>query len=575
MAFLCRNKSSCAVNNRVNYFKEFYEKYMEVIMQLSKIVASEIEKVLKDKEIEGVEIFVERPKEEKFGDYSTNVAMKLAKQMKKPPMAIAGELKEAFGSSKIFEKVEIAGAGFINFYFSKEFLYSVLKNIVTEKENFGKSSIGNHEKVMIEYVSANPTGYLHVGHGRGAVVGDVLAKVLKFAGYDVFKEYYVNDAGSQIDKLAMSVYLRYRELLGDKVDFIEDGYNGEYIYLIAGEIKEKYGDSLNKEYEIVKSEFVEYSLQWSLKEIEADLEKFGIEFDNWFSEKSLYDNKKVFSTIEKLEKTGFIYEQDGAKWFRTTQFGDDKDRVAVRADGTTTYYASDIAYHDDKIARGYKKLIDVWGADHHGYIKRVESAIEALGHGKDVLDVILVQIVNLFKDGQPFVMSKRAGTFITLRDLIDEVGKDAARIFFIMRSSDSQFDFDLEEAKKQSSDNPAYYIQYAHARICSIIEKIGIKLDKIEGFELNLLSEPEELRIIKKLAEFEELIELIARNNEVHRLIKYGQELASLLHSFYNKHRVINEDKDMETARVQLLYAVKIVLNNLLTLVSVKAPERM
>lgn len=544
-------------------------------MQLSKIVASEIEKVLNEKGIEGVEIFVERPKDEQFGDYSTNVAMKLAKQMKKAPMAIAGELKESLEKSEIFEKVEIAGAGFINFYFSREFMYKVLKNVISEKDNFGKSSIGNNEKVMIEYVSANPTGYLHVGHGRGAVVGDVLAKVLTFAGYDVFKEYYVNDAGSQIDKLAISVYLRYRELLGDKVDFIEDGYNGEYIYIIAGEIKDKYGDSLNKDYEKVKSEFIDYSLKWSLKEIESDLEKFGIEFDNWFSEKSLYDNKKVFSTIEKLQKSGFVYEHEGAKWFKTTDFGDDKDRVAVRADGTTTYYASDIAYHEDKISRGYKKLIDVWGADHHGYIKRVEASIEALGYGKNVLDVILVQIVNLFKDGQPFVMSKRAGTFITLRDLIDEVGKDAARIFFIMRSSDSQFDFDLEEAKKQSSDNPAYYIQYAHARICSIIEKVGMELDKIEGFELNLLNETEELRIVKKLAEFEELIELIAKNNEVHRLIKYGQELASLLHSFYNKHRVINEDKDMETARVQLLFGVKVVLKNILTLVGVTAPERM
>ncbi len=544
-------------------------------MQLSKIVASEIDKVLKDKGIEGVEIFVERPKDEQFGDYSTNVAMKLAKQMKKAPMAIAGELKELLEKSEIFEKVEIAGAGFINFYFSKEFMYTVLKNVISERDNFGKSSVGNNEKVMIEYVSANPTGYLHVGHGRGAVVGDVLAKVLTFAGYDVFKEYYVNDAGSQIDKLAMSVYLRYREILGDKVDFIEDGYNGEYIYLIAEEIKAKYGDSLNREYTSVKKDFVEFSLKWSLKEIEFDLEKFGIEFDNWFSEKSLYDNNEVFTTIEKLQKNGFVYEHEGAKWFRTTDFGDDKDRVAVRADGTTTYYASDIAYHEDKISRGYKKLIDVWGADHHGYIKRVEASIEALGYGKNVLDVILVQIVNLFKDGQPFVMSKRAGTFITLRDLIDEVGKDAARIFFIMRSSDSQFDFDLEEAKKQSSDNPAYYIQYAHARICSIIEKVGIQLDKVESFELNLLNEVEELRIVKKLAEFEELIELIAKNNEVHRLIKYGQELAGMLHSFYNKHRVINEDKNMEIARVQLLLGVKIVLNNLLTLVGVASPERM
>ncbi len=547
-------------------------------MHLSRLISEVVKNVILDKNIpciEEIDIVIERPKDEKFGDYSTNIAMRLAKPLKKSPVVIANELKEEFEKNSMFEKVEIAGAGFINFYLNPDFVYKILDKIILEKENYGKSSIGNKEKVMVEYVSANPTGYLHVGHGRGAVVGDVIANILNFAGYDVFREYYVNDAGSQIDKLAQSVYLRYKEILGEKIEFIEDGYNGEYIYLIAEKLKEKYGYTLNKDYENVKKEISEFSLNWAMEEIRCDLEKFGIKFDNWFSENSLYTEGKVFKTIDHLQSTGFIYENEGAKWFKTTDFGDDKDRVAVRADGTTTYYASDIAYHKDKLERGFKRLIDVWGADHHGYIKRVEAAIEALGFGKNILDVILVQIVNLFKDGQPFVMSKRAGTFITLRDLIDEVGKDAARIFFIMRSSDSQFDFDLTEAKKQSSDNPAYYIQYAHARICSIVEKTSISLDKIEKFELNLLKEVEEQRLIKKLAELQEVIEIIARNSEVHRLIKYGQEVASLLHSFYNKHRVIGEDKDVECARLKLLLSCKIVLKNILTIAGVSAPEKM
>ncbi len=547
-------------------------------MHLSKIIAEEINKVIKSMEIaeiNGIEAGIERPKEEKFGDYSTNIAMKLAKPLKRPPFAIAQELKEKLEKNSMFEKIEIAGAGFINFYLSKDYVFTILDNIILQKDKFGSSDIGKNQNVMVEYVSANPTGYLHVGHGRGAVVGDVISNVLKFAGYNVFKEYYVNDAGSQIDKLAQSVYLRYKEILGEQIEFIEDGYNGEYIYLIAEKIKEKYGSSLNKEYDEVKKIISDFSLNWALEEIKTDLENFGIKFDNWFSENKLYTEGKVFETINKLQEKNFIYEKDGAKWFKTTDFGDDKDRVAVRADGTTTYYASDIAYHKDKLERGYTRLIDVWGADHHGYIKRVEAAIEAMGYGKNILDVVLVQIVNLFKDGKPFVMSKRAGTFITLRDLIEEVGKDAARIFFIMRSSDSQFDFDLSEAKKQSSDNPAYYIQYAHARICSIIEKTGISLDKIEKFELNLLKEPEEQRLIKKLAEFQEVIEQISRSNEVHKLIKYGQDVAALLHSFYNKHRVIGEDKDIECARLKMLLSVKIVLKNILTIAGVTAPEKM
>jgi len=545
-------------------------------MQLKDIVLEAIEKILKGKGIENIQIEIERPKNVKFGDYSTNLAMKLVKTLKKSPLKIAEEFKIELEKGESFKKVEIAGPGFINFYFKDKIFEEILKEVLKEKDNFGKINIGNKEKIMVEYVSANPTGHLHVGHGRGAVVGDVLANILSYVGYDVLKEYYLNDAGSQIDKLSKSVYLRYKELLGEKIDFIDDGYKGEYIYEIAKQIKEKYSGEKNSEFVEVEEFFKEYSLNWCIEAIKGDLDKFGIEFDNWFSEKSLYAEKTVEKTVKELEEKGFIYTNEGAKWFETTKFGDDKDRVVIRANQSPTYYASDIAYHENKLRRGYKKLINVWGADHHGYVKRVESAIEALGYGKDVLDVILVQIVNLFKDGKPFVMSKRTGNFITMEDLITEIGKDASRIFFIMRSSDSQFDFDLDIAKKESSDNPAYYIQYAYARSSSILRKSKINLDKVEDYKLNLLREEEEIELIKKMDELKEVLEIISENYEVHRLINYAIELSSLLHSYYNKHKVlIDENKELMIARLSLIESIRIVIRNILNIVGVNVLEKM
>ncbi|BDU50146.1 arginine--tRNA ligase [Haliovirga abyssi] len=544
-------------------------------MLLKEKIKNLIIEVLKNKKIELIEFEVEKPKEEKFGDFSSNIAMKLAKILRKSPRDIANDLKEELEKKDEFKKVEIAGAGFINFYLKNDIILGILEEVLKTKDDFGKLEIGENKKVMVEYISANPTGHLHVGHGRGAVVGDVIANSLIAAGYDVLKEYYINDAGKQIENLSKSVYLRYKEVLGEKIDFLDNGYNGEYIYDIAREIKDKYSGEKNKEFDSVKDFFTEYSLEWCLSSIKKDLNDFGIKFDNWFSEKSLYEDNKVLETMKELEEKKFIYEKDGAKWFKTTDFGDDKDRVVIRDNGTTTYYASDIAYHENKIKRGYTKLIDVWGADHHGYVKRVKASLEALGYSENDLDVILVQIVNLYKDGQPFVMSKRTGNFITLRELMEEVGKDAARIFFIMRSSDSQFDFDLEAAKEQSSSNPAYYIQYAHARICSILDKAKINLDKPRNYKLELIKEDEEIKLIKKMDELKEVIELVSRNYEVHRLVKYSQELAGLFHTFYNKHKVLTEDEELTEARLALLLGVKITLKNILTIMGVSAPERM
>ncbi|MGM0507832.1 MAG: arginine--tRNA ligase [Fusobacteriota bacterium] len=546
-------------------------------MSLKEIVSSELIRILKEKQIDDKiinNIEIERPNNEEHGDFSTNIAMKLAGKLRNSPRNIAIDIKENF-KDKSIKKIDIAGPGFINFYFDNKTYEKVLEDILTKRENYGRLDIGKNKKTLVEYISANPTGYLHVGHGRGAVVGDVLANILDFAGYDVSREYYLNDAGKQIDTLAKSIFLRYKQLFDENIDFMEDGYNGNYIKEIALDIKNEFGNEYDKDFDQVKDFFREYGLDWCIMEIKKDLDQFGINFDNWYSEKSLFKDDKVQRVIKDLEEKGFIYLKDGAKWFNTKKFGDDKDRVVVRDNGISTYYASDIAYHKDKMNRGFEKLINVWGADHHGYVQRVKAALEAMGFGKEALDVILVQIVNLYKDGEPFAMSKRTGKFITIRDLIDEIGVEASRMSFIMRSSDSQFDFDLEEAKKKSKDNPVYYIQYAYARSSSILRNNEIELDKHTNYKLNLLVEEEEIRIIKKLDEFPEIVKLVAETYEVHRILKYAYDLASLLHSFYNKHRVLVDDKDLSIARLTLIKTIRIVIKNTLNLIGVNAPEKM
>jgi arginyl-tRNA synthetase len=523
---------------------------------------------------------VEMPKNKEHGDVAANLAMLLPKTEKKPPRDIAQILVSGIvDEDNIVEKVEIAGPGFINFYLKKNVWHSVLSDIEEEGEKYGCSDIGKGEKVMVEFVSANPTGPLHIGHGRGAVVGDVISNILEHAGYDVEREYYINDIGNQMQNLGKAVYIRYQKLLKKDVEFPDDLYKGDYIIDIAKEVILKHG---NKFLEVSEDDAVSFFWPFAagtiLKSIESDLESFGIKFDTWFSEKQLFDCGKVQSAIDYFKSTGLAYENEGAIWFKTTDFGDEKDRVVVRDDGRTTYFASDIAYHKDKYERGFKNVIDVWGADHHGYIPRIRAVLEASGISNDDFNVILIQMVNLLRDGQPVAMSTRGGEFVTLKEVIDEVGKDSARFSFLTRRSDASLDFDLEVAKKQNDENPVYYVQYGHARISSIIsfgEEKGHPLPEYADINEGLLIAPEELDIIKKLSQFTNVVAGSAKNYEPHRVAVYLMELVAQFHSYYNKHRVITQDEDLSRARLFLMSCIRRVLKNGLDLVGVDAPLKM
>ncbi len=511
------------------------------------------------------------------GDISTNIAFIMAKQLKvSPPKAgklIIDTIQNNKTTGEIIQKIELAGKGFINFFITNEKLYKELLEICRKENDYGKQDIGKGKKIQIEFVSANPTGPLHIGHGRGAAIGDSLARILDSVGYDVKKEYYINNRGKQIDLLGESVKARYKELHGEKIEFPDDGYKGEYIKSIADEIlddiKGKEGTQFFKEFAI------NHILGW----IKRDLRDFDVEYDRWFVESDLYKQNEVENMIEELKGRDFIYEENNALWFKSTAFGDEKDRVVVRSDKQPTYLASDITYHYDKFNRGFDKLIDIWGADHHGYVKRVQASIEAMGYSPEALKIILYQLVSLSRAGKPQPMSTRSGEFVTLKEVIDEVGKDACRFFFLIRGANSHLDFDLELAKKQSPDNPVYYVQYAHARICSIFkeaEKSGYRLrTEDSNVDLGLLKESEELNLIKKLAYFPELIALSVRTYDPHWVTSYVQELAKIFHNYYQKHRVITENKDLIFARLFLLQAVKIILRKSLYLIGVNAPERM
>ncbi|NIQ98041.1 MAG: arginine--tRNA ligase, partial [Desulfuromonadales bacterium] len=420
--------------------------------------------------------------------------------------------------------------------------YELLDEIMQKQADFGKSNVGQRRKVQVEFVSANPTGPLHIGHGRGAAVGDAVASILLAAGFDVQREYYVNDAGNQVVTLGRSIWMRLRELNGEAVDFPEDGYQADYIKDLAARLKEEDPAVLDlDEDEIIKrcSAFgVENVLQW----IEADLEAFGITFDNWYSEQSLYDRDMVNTELGKLADKELTFEQEGALWFKTTEYGDDKDRVLIKSDGSPTYFASDVAYHMEKFERGFETVIDVWGADHHGYVPRMKAVLAGLGHKPEDLDVLLIQMVNLLRDGQPFTMGKRSGNFITLREVVDEVGRDACRFIFLMRRSDSHLDFDLELAKQQSNDNPVYYVQYAHARVCSINRNAAeqnVALPATGAVDFSCLEQGDELALAKQLARFPETVAGAAENHEPHRIVFYLQELASQFHSYYNRTKVL------------------------------------
>ena len=525
-------------------------------------------------------IEMEMTKDPRHGDYASNAAMILAAQSRKNPREIAKILSEGIDDSgQILEKVEIAGPGFMNFFIREGCWASLLERVDREGDRYGSVDLGKGRRIQVEFVSANPTGPLHIGHARGAVVGDVMANILAAVGYQVFREYYINDAGNQMNNLGKSVFLRYRELLGQTVEFPEGCYRGDYIKDLAAELVKRDGDHyLNRDPEEISPLFTDHAGSAILEGIKEDLRQFGVIFDLYFSERELYREDGVGKLLRELQEKGFIYSEGDALWFRTTAFGDDKDRVVVRQNGAPTYFAADIAYHLNKFQRGFETVIDIWGADHHGYIPRMSAAVQALGYGKDALKVILVQLVNLLRGGKPVAMSTRSGEFVTLREVVDEVGKDAARYNFLMRRSDSHLDFDLEVAKRQSVENPVYYVQYAHARICSIIRMAAERECLVPSYdqaELGLLKLPEEIDLIKAIARFPEVVEGAALTLEPHRLTFYLNDLAGLFHSYYNKNKVISDDCALTGARLFLVTSVLTVLKNALMMLGVSAPEKM
>lgn len=559
-----------------------------------------------------LEVKVDNAKDSAHGDYASNIALILAKPCRQPPRKIAEMIVQALPADDMVEKVEIAGAGFINFFICSSAKAQVIGQVLRQGKQFGQSDLGNKQKVLIEFVSANPTGPLHVGHGRSAAFGATLGNLLKAAGYDVDLEYYVNDAGRQMNILAASVWLRYLELAGEQVVFPANAYKGQYVYDIAqnlwaehgslfihswatitadlpadepqGGDKELYIDAMIGKAKTLLgndgfSKFHQHALNTVLNDIKEDLTEFSVNFKNWFSEQQLFEDGSIEKGIQALKDGGHTFEQAGALWFKATAFGDEKDRVLIRANGQTTYFASDVAYHWNKYDRGYDRVIDIFGADHHGYVTRVRSAVTALGHDQTALDVLLVQFAILYRGGERVQMSTRSGSFVTLRELRDEVGNDAARFFYVARKPEQHMDFDLDLAKSESSDNPVYYIQYAHARICSVLRQLqerGMVWDKALGLEnLALLTQPHETALISVVCRYQELIEAAAVAGEPHQLAFYLRELANGLHSYYNAVQLLCEQEELRCARLCLLEAVRQIINNGLDLLGVSAPESM
>lgn len=523
---------------------------------------------------------LEVPKDKSHGDLATNAAMQLTRIAKKNPRQIAEAILEHFDMTKAsIEKADIAGPGFINFTLNKSYLYPVIRQVHEQGENYGRIALGAGRKIQVEFVSANPTGSLHLGHARGAAVGDALCNVLDFAGYDVTREYYINDAGNQVENLSKSIEARYLQELGQNAEMPEDGYHGEDIKGFAKDLVAEKGDALlSMEPGERAAYFRKYGLEKELDKIKRDLNRFRVHFDEWFSETSLYEKGLVVESLNELKTKGQVYEQDGATWLRTTDYGDDKDRVLVKNDGTYTYLTPDIAYHRNKFERGYDRLINIWGADHHGYIPRMKAAMEAIGYDPEKLTVLIAQMVSLFQNGEKVKMSKRTGKAVTMEDLMEEVGVDAIRYFFTMRSMDSHLDFDMDLAISTSNENPVFYVQYAHARICSIYrqaEEQGIALLPLAEVDLSLLNTEHEYDLLRKIGELPEEIAVAAANYAPHRMVRYVYDLASMFHSYYRAQRVITEDPAQTQARFALLGAVRTVLANVLKLVGVSAPEQM
>ncbi|MEE8482908.1 MAG: arginine--tRNA ligase [Acidiferrobacterales bacterium] len=560
-----------------------------------------------------IAIEVERARQKGHGDFASNIAMTLAKQARSAPRELAEKIIAALPASEFIEKVEIAGPGFINFYLTPAATLRVVPEILTQKDAFGRSDAGAGKRVQVEFVSANPTGPLHVGHGRGAAYGATVANLLETVGFDVHREYYVNDAGRQMDILATSVWLRYLDLCGETVKFPANGYKGDYVWDIGASLhrehkdrfrhpaktvfsdlppdegeangdKETHIDSLinrakqllgETNYQIVHRQ----GLNEILENIRRDLKEFGVSYDDWFSEHKLVASGAVAQAVERLERSGHVYKKEGALWFRSTDFGDEKDRVVIRDNGQHTYFAADIAYHMDKFERGFDRVIDIWGADHHGYVPRVKAALAAIDNGPSKLDVLLVQFAVLYRNGEKVQMSTRSGEFVTLRELREEVGNDAARFFYVMRKCEQHMDFDLDLAKAQSSDNPVYYIQYAHARVCSVfrqLEEKNMSYDVVAGNNnLERLNEKHERDLLAQLERFPETIEQAALKHEPHLLVHYLRDLANHFHTYYNAHTFLTSDEDLRNARLNLIEATRQVIANALELLGISAPDSM
>ncbi|MDD3581939.1 MAG: arginine--tRNA ligase [Desulfobacca sp.] len=523
---------------------------------------------------------IEVPKITEHGDFATNVAMILASRVRRPPRQVAEIIIQHLDApAGMLDRVEIAGPGFINFFIHDPYWYQVLKDIQAEGEAYGRSDCGQGLRVQVEFVSANPTGPLHIGHGRGAAVGDALANILAACGYQVEREYYINDLGTQMRTLGLSLYLRLRQLQGQKVDFPDTCYQGDYVIDLARQYQANHGPvAAGEPTEAALQAWGEYAGAAILAEIRQDLDDFGVHFDHWFSEAQLFQNGSLERALAFLQDQGYLYEAEGALWFKATAWGDEKDRVVRRRNGATTYFASDVAYHWNKIKRGFDQVVDIWGADHHGYVPRLKAAVQALGTDKQFLKVILVQLVSLLRQGQPIAMTTRGGTFVTLREVMDEVGKDAARFIFLSRRSDAHLDFDLDLAKQQSTENPVYYVQYAHARLASVFRLAREREIDLQGLgeaNLNRLDLPEEIALIKLLASYPDVVEAAAQSLEPHRITYFLTDLAAQFHSYYYKHRFISESEELTQARLFLVQGIKTVLAQGLQLLGVEAPESM
>lgn len=552
---------------------------MDIKMRLAEKIRQTAQKAIAEGVVkEGAlpEVLLTVPPKKEFGDFATNFAMQSARSLHCNPRVLAQYIVEHL-TGGYMQKAEIAGPGFINFYLNPDWVWDMLAEIVEAGENYGNLSPVAGEKIQLEYVSANPTGPLHVGHGRGAAVGSALGNLLKAAGYQVEREYYINDAGNQMDNLARSVNARYLELSGRTCEFPEDGYHGQDIVETARRILNKYGDKFLQMEEAERlKQFKTIAYEEKLAALREDLEHFNVHFDSWFSEKTLHEAHKIKEACDTLLAKGYIYEKDGALWLKSTEFGDDKDRVVIRDNGVPTYFAADIAYHTNKFQRGFDRVINLWGADHHGYIARMKAAMQCMGFKPEQLEILVLQMVRLLRDGQEVKMSKRTGQSVTLNELIEEVGTDAARFFFIMRSIDSQLDFDLDLAKKKSNDNPVFYVQYAHARICSIlrqVEEAGIRVDGKGNYKR--LTEPVEIDLIKKLGEYPEMLAQAAADRAVQQVAHYVYDLAGLFHSAYNQCRILGVDEELQQARLAMVLAVGHVLRHGLDILGVSAPEKM